>query len=90
MNNYWALAAAVFGVLLLAYCTYSTDQASQDLDRAFESFDQEACYAAGYDAGLSGREQASGPDDNKDCAKWFEAGFADGRRTYQAYEGPNR
>ena len=87
MNPYWALAATALGVLLLAYCTYSTDRAGQDLDRAFESFDQEACYAAGYDAGLSGREQASGPNDNADCARWFETGFSEGRRTYQAYEG---
>jgi hypothetical protein len=87
VNPYWALAATVIGVLLLAYCTYSTDRASQDIDRAFESFDQEACYAAGYDAGLSGRTRASGPDDNADCAIDFEAGFAAGRQLYQSYEG---
>ena len=87
MNPYWALAATVLGVLLLAYCTYSTDRASQDIDRAFESIDQEACYAAGYDAGLSGRQQASGPDDNEEFAKGFEAGFAQGRQTYRSYEG---
>lgn len=87
MNPYWALTATVLGVLLLAYCTNSTDRTSQDIDRAFESFGQEACYAAGYDAGLSGREQATGPGDNEDCAQGFEAGFAEGQRTYQAYEG---
>ena len=87
MNPYWALTATVLGVLLLAYCTYSTDRASQDIDRAFESIDQEACYAAGYDAGLSGREQATGPHDNEDCAKGFEAGFAQGRQTYRSYQG---
>ena len=87
MNPYWALTATVLGVLLLAYCTYSIDRSSQDIDRAFESIDQEACYAAGYDAGLSGLQQASGPDDNEDCAKGFETGFAEGRRTNQAYEG---
>ena len=87
MNPYWALAATVLGVLLLAYCTYSTDRASQDIDRAFESIDQEACYAAGYDAGLSGRAQASGPDDNADCAKGFEAGFAQGRQMHRSYQG---
>ena len=87
MNPYWALAATVIGVLLLAYCTYSTDRASQDIDRAFESFDQEACYAAGYDAGMSGLAQANGPDDNVDCARGFEAGFAAGRQLYRSYEG---
>jgi hypothetical protein len=87
VNTYWALAAAILGVLFLAYCTYSVDKASRDLDHAVDSFDQQACYAAGYDAGLSGRRQATGPDDNADCARWFEAGFAEGRRTYQSYEG---
>jgi hypothetical protein len=87
VNPYWALTATVLGVMLLAYCTYSTDRATQDIDRAFESIDQEACCAAGYNAGLSGRQQASGPDDNEDCARGFEAGFAQGRQTYRAYQG---
>lgn len=88
MNAYWALGATVIGVLLLAYCSYSTDRASQDIDQAFESFDQEACYAAGYDAGMSGLTQASGPADDEDCARGFEAGFAAGRQFYRLYEAP--
>jgi hypothetical protein len=86
MEWHWPLAVVVLGVLLFAYCTYSLDRSSRDLDRALESLDKEACYQAGYNAGLAGLERASASDDNPGCASSFEEGFADGRRVYDAYD----
>jgi len=83
----WPLAVVIVAVLLFAYCTYSADQSSRSLDRALDAFDQQACYEAGYNAGLAGGPQPSGPSDNLDCTRSLEAGYADGRRTYEAYEG---
>jgi len=87
MDWHWPLAIVVVAVLLFGYCTYSAEQSSRSLDRALESFDQQACYEAGYNAGLAGGQRPSGPSDNPDCARSLESGYADGRRTYDAYEG---
>ena len=87
MDWHWPLAIVVVAVLLFGYCTYSAEQSSRSLDRALESFDQQACYEAGYNAGLAGSQGPSGPSDNPDCVRSLESGYADGRRTYDAYEG---
>jgi len=86
MDLRWPLAVVVVAVLLFAYCTYSADRSSRSIDRALDAFDQQACYEAGYNAGLAGREQPGGPSDNPDCVRSLESGYADGRRTYDAYE----
>lgn len=87
MDPRWPLAIVVVAVLLFAYCTYSAHQSSRSIDRALDAFDQQACYEAGYNAGLAGGRQPSGPSDNPDCVRSLESGYADGRRTYDAYEG---
>ena len=87
MDLRWPLAVVIVAVLLFAYCTYSVEQSSRSVDRALDSFDQQACYEAGYNAGLAGGPQPSGPSDNPDCVRSLESGYSDGRRTYDAYEG---
>jgi hypothetical protein len=87
MDLRWPLAVVIVAVLLFAYCTYSADQSSRSLDRALDSLDQQACYEAGYNAGVAGAQRPIGPSDQPDCARSLESGYADGRRTYDAYEG---
>jgi hypothetical protein len=87
MELHWPLAIVIVAVLLFGYCTYSAQQSSRSIDRALDSFDEMACYEAGYNAGLAGREQPSGPSDNPDCVRFLESGYADGRQTYDAYGG---
>ena len=62
MDLRWPLAVVVVAVLLFAYCTYSVDQSSRSLDRALDSLDQQACYEAGYNAGLDRRAAAERPE----------------------------
>jgi hypothetical protein len=87
MDWHWPLAIVIVAALFFAYCTYSTQQGSRSIDRALDSLDQQACYEAGYNAGLGGGTQPNGPGDDPDCTRWLESGYADGRRTYDAYEG---
>jgi len=87
MNWHWPLAVVIVATLLFAYCTYSTDQATRSIDRAMDSFDNQACYEAGYNAALGGRADAPVSRDNEECDRWLEAGFSEGRRDYEAYEG---
>lgn len=87
MNWGWPLAVAIVAVLLFAYCTYTTDQATRSIDRALDSFDDQACYEAGYNAALAGQAEAPVSRENEECGRWLEAGFSDGRRAYKAYEG---
>jgi hypothetical protein len=87
MEWHWPLAIVVVAVLLFGYCTYSAQQSSRSVDRALESFDEIACYEAGYNAAMAGRPQPNGPSDDPDCVRSLESGYADGRRTYDAYGG---
>jgi hypothetical protein len=87
MEWHWPLAIVIVAVLLFGYCAYSAEQSSRAVDRALESFDEMACYEAGYNAGLAGGQRPSGPSDNPDCVFSLESGYADGRRAYEAYEG---
>jgi hypothetical protein len=87
MEWHWPLAIIVVAALLFGYCTYSANQSSRSIDRALDTFDQQACYEAGYNAGLGGGPPPRGPSDNPDCVRSLESGFADGRRSYDAYEG---
>lgn len=87
MSWNWPLAVVIVAVLLFAYCAYSTHEATRSVDRALndDSWTQQRCYAAGYDAGLSDRRPPS-PDDGDECDRWFQIGFSDGRAIYEAYE----
>ncbi len=84
----WPLAVVVVAVLLFAYCAYSTHEASRSLDRALndDSWTQQRCYAAGYDAGLSGEPAPQTDSGDDECARWLQIGFSDGRAAYEAYE----
>jgi hypothetical protein len=86
MDWHWPLAIIIVATLLFAYCTYSTQQGSQSIDRALDSLDQQACYEAGYNAGLAGGPQPRGPADNPDCVRSLQSGYETGRQAFDAFE----
>ena len=87
MELHWPLAIVIVAVLLFGYCTYSAQQSSRSIDRALDSFDEMACYEAGYNAAMAGGPKPRGPSDNPDCVRFLESGYTDGRQTYEAYDG---
>ncbi len=87
MSWNWPLAVVIVAVLLFAYCAYSTHEATRSVDRALndDSWTQQRCYAAGYDAGFSDRPPPPA-DEADECDRWFSIGFSDGRSAYETYE----
>jgi len=80
----WPLAAVVMALLLFGYCTYAAHESGRSLEHVVDkSATAQHCYSAGYDAGASGSNAQSGGQD-EDCARWFNAGYSDGRRVYNA------
>ena len=75
----WPLAAVVIALVFFAYCAYSTREATQSVEHAFdEAYSGYACYLAGYDAARGG-ETTRPLTDNEDCLDWFELGALDAK-----------
>lgn len=83
----WPLAVVVIALLLFAYCAYSAREATRSVDRILDddSWTEQRCYAAGYEAGLSDKPPPQ-TDNGDECARWFQMGFSDGQSLYDAYE----
>jgi len=85
VNWHWPLALVIVALIFFAYCAYSTREATRSVDHALDTFAQQACYQAGYNAGLS-EHPPSPSEDSDECDRWFEMGLSDGRKTYKDYE----
>jgi len=79
MKMGWPLAVVLIALVFFAYCAYSTREATQSVEHAFdEAYTGYACYLAGYETAMDGR--TSPPfTDNKDCVDWFELGALDAK-----------
>ncbi len=82
MNLTWPLAVVIVALLFFGYCAYSTQRATESIDRALdETWTQQRCYALGFEAATT-HEELAPADDGEECARWFSLGFADGQRAY--------
>ncbi len=85
MSWNWPLAVVIVALLFFAYCAYASRETSRSVDHILDdSLTAQHCYSAGYEAGASG-DRVRPTDQSGECARWFDAGFSDGQRVFDAY-----